>query len=269
MDAAARGIAAGPTAKPLPTVALRPAVCYARIVLMRATGDELRMRRARESSRGNENRPMTTELYLIRHGESVANVEPIIAGMRGDMGLTDRGREQGRLLEQRLRAEELRADQLYTSTLPRALQTAEYVARALQLPVQPDDDLHEVRPGEADGMTVDEWRTRYLSPGQSAVHDPFQAVSPGGESWAAFLARAGAALAALVATRTRRSSPCATAASSRRRFTSRSGSAAPATGSRSPRSTPASRGGGTGAGRMGAVSGRSSPSTTLATSPAP
>jgi len=140
---------------------------------------------------------MTTELYLIRHGESVANVEPIIAGMRGDMGLTDRGREQGRLLEQRLRAEELRADQLYTSTLPRAWQTAEYVARALQLPVQPDDDLHEVRPGEADGMTVDEWRTRYLSPGQSAVHDPFQAVSPGGESWAAFLARAGAALAAL------------------------------------------------------------------------
>ena len=141
---------------------------------------------------------MTTELYLIRHGESVANVEPIIAGMRGDMGLTDRGREQGRLLEQRLRAEELRADQLYTSTLPRAWQTAEYVARALQLRVQPDDDLHELRPGEADGMTVDEWRTRYLSPGQSAVHDPFQAVSPGGESWAAFLARAGAALAALV-----------------------------------------------------------------------
>ncbi|HYB37300.1 MAG TPA: histidine phosphatase family protein [Mycobacterium sp.] len=46
---------------------------------------------------------MTTELYLIRHGESVANVEPIIAGMRGDMGLTDRGREQGRLLDRSYR----------------------------------------------------------------------------------------------------------------------------------------------------------------------
>ena len=34
---------------------------------------------------------MATELYLIRHGESVANVEPIIGGMRGDAGLTDRG----------------------------------------------------------------------------------------------------------------------------------------------------------------------------------
>ena len=78
-------------------------LCYACVVLMRASGDELRTRRARESSRGNENRPMTTELYLIRHGESVANVEPIIAGMRGDMGLTDRGREQGRLLDRSYR----------------------------------------------------------------------------------------------------------------------------------------------------------------------
>jgi hypothetical protein len=60
---------------------------------------------------------VTTELYLIRHGEAVANIEPIIGGMRGDAGLTDRGREQARLLEQRLRAEQLRADQLYASTL--------------------------------------------------------------------------------------------------------------------------------------------------------
>jgi probable phosphoglycerate mutase len=142
---------------------------------------------------------MTTELYLIRHGESVANVEPIIGGMRGDTGLTDNGRHQARLLEQRLRAEELRADQLYTSTLPRAMQTAEYVARALRLPVQPTDELHELRPGEADGMTVDEWRERYGSPGPPpTVPDPFHAFSPGGESWIAFLARAGAALAALV-----------------------------------------------------------------------
>ena len=102
----------------------------------------------------------TTELYLIRHGESVANVTPIIGGMRGDTGLTDRGRDQARLLEKRLREEDLRADQLYSSTLPRAMETAEYVARALDLPVQPDDELHELRPGEADGLTVDEWRER-------------------------------------------------------------------------------------------------------------
>ena len=62
----------------------------------------------------------TTELYLIRHGESVPNVKPIIGGMRGDAGLTARGREQAQLLEKRLREEKLHADQLYASTLPSA-----------------------------------------------------------------------------------------------------------------------------------------------------
>lgn len=142
--------------------------------------------------------PLETELHLIRHGESVPNVEPIIGGMRGDAGLTDRGREQARLLEQRLRDEDLHADQLYASTLPRALETAEYVARALRLPIQPADDLHELRPGEADGMTVDEWRRRYLGHGSPEFRDPFLPFSPGGESWVSFLARAGAALVALV-----------------------------------------------------------------------
>lgn len=142
---------------------------------------------------------MPTELYLVRHGESVANVEPIIAGMRGDVGLTDRGREQARLLELRLHAEGLRADQLYASTLPRAWETAQYVARALRLPVQPDDELHELRPGDADGLTVDQWRERYGDPAAPpARRDPFRPFSPGGETWAAFLVRAGAALTALV-----------------------------------------------------------------------
>jgi broad specificity phosphatase PhoE len=143
--------------------------------------------------------PMPTDLYLIRHGESVANVEPIIGGMRGDGGLTDRGRKQAELLEQRLRDEGWRADQLYASTLPRALQTGEYVARALQLPIQRDDDLQELRPGEADGLSVDEWQARYAGPDMPAAAHAFHEFARGGESWAGFLVRAGGALARLVA----------------------------------------------------------------------
>ncbi|RBY74540.1 histidine phosphatase family protein [Geodermatophilus sp. TF02-6] len=136
------------------------------------------------------------DLHLIRHGESVPNVEPVIGGMRGDAGLTDRGREQARLLEQRLRAEGWQVDQLYSSTLPRARETAQYVSRALELPVQFEDDLQELRPGAADGLTVAEWRTRYGGfDGPMADDDPFRAFSPGGESWAGFLVRAGGALA--------------------------------------------------------------------------
>jgi broad specificity phosphatase PhoE len=143
---------------------------------------------------------MTTDLYLIRHGEAVVNVEPIIGGMRGDTGLTDRGRRQAQLLEERLRSEELRADHLYVSTLPRALETGEYVARALQLAMQRDDELQEIRPGEADGLSVEEWRTRFTDPDAPALTEPFRDFSPGGESWATFLVRAGRALANLVAT---------------------------------------------------------------------
>jgi broad specificity phosphatase PhoE len=139
---------------------------------------------------------VSTNLYLIRHGESVPNVEPIIGGMRGDTGLTARGRQQAELLEQRLRTERLQADQLYVSTFPRAVETGQYVARALQLPVQSDDDLQELRPGEADGMSVDEWRARF---GGVERTQPFREFSPGGESRAGFLVRAGAALDRLVA----------------------------------------------------------------------
>jgi broad specificity phosphatase PhoE len=142
---------------------------------------------------------VATELYLVRHGEAVANVQPVIGGMRGDAGLTARGRDQARLLEERLVDQRMRADRLVSSTLPRALQTAHYVARALGLPVLGDDGLQELRPGEADGLTVEQWRARYrLGEEPPGTRDPYQEFSPGGESWATFLARACGALARLV-----------------------------------------------------------------------
>jgi broad specificity phosphatase PhoE len=143
---------------------------------------------------------MATELYLVRHGEAVANVEPVIGGMRGDAGLTERGRDQARLLQERLLEQRMHVDRLVSSTLPRALQTAEYVARALGLSVLRDDGLHELRPGEADELTVEQWRARYRRGEEPAgPRDPYRVFSPGGESWATFLARAGGALSRLVA----------------------------------------------------------------------
>jgi broad specificity phosphatase PhoE len=143
---------------------------------------------------------VATDLYLVRHGEAVANVQPVIGGMRGDAGLTSRGRDQARLLQERLLGQRMHADRLVSSTLPRALQTAEYVARALGLPVLPDDGLHELRPGEADGLTVEQWRANYrVGEEPPGTRDPYREFSPGGESWATFLARAGSALSPLLA----------------------------------------------------------------------
>lgn len=151
---------------------------------------------------------MTVNLFVIRHAESVPNVTPIIGGMRGDTGLTERGRGQARLLAARLRAEGWRADALYASTLPRALETASYVSAALDLPVIPDADLQELRPGEADGLPTEEWRRRYPRPGEKVYRGDFfdpngpgypdHPFSPGGESWTTFLARASAGLTRIV-----------------------------------------------------------------------
>lgn len=142
---------------------------------------------------------MPTDLFLIRHGESFANVEPIVGGMNGDAGLTDRGRRQAALLEARLRDQRLRAGRLYASTLPRALETAEYVSRALELSVETDDELQELRPGEADGLSFEEWKARFPGLENGLSGSPFHPFAPGGESWAVFLVRAGAALARIVA----------------------------------------------------------------------
>lgn len=134
-----------------------------------------------------------THLYLIRHGESFANVEPIIGGMRGDKGLTPRGVAQAQRLRDRLATTgEIVADVLIASTLPRARQTAEIIAPALGLRVTLDDEVQELRPGEADGLTIEQLRERYGRADFESI--PYRPLAPGGESWASFLVRAATAL---------------------------------------------------------------------------
>lgn len=134
-----------------------------------------------------------THLYLIRHGEAVSNVEPIIGGMRGDTGLTPHGVAQAERLRDRLATtREIAADVLIASTLPRARQTAEIIAPALGLPIVWSDEVQELRPGDADGLSLDEFRERFGKPGFE--HDPFRPIAPGGESWAEFMLRVGTTL---------------------------------------------------------------------------
>lgn len=134
-----------------------------------------------------------TNLYLIRHGEAVSNVEPIVGGMRGDSGLTPLGMSQAERLRDRLAAtREIAADVLIASTLPRARQTAEIIAPALGLPIVWDNDVQEMRPGDADGMNVDEYRATFGEP--DFARDPFRPLAPGGEGWSQFMLRVGAAL---------------------------------------------------------------------------
>ncbi len=136
-----------------------------------------------------ENEPETTHLYLIRHGQAVSNVEPIIAGRKGDAGLTPLGVAQAERLRDRLAATgEITPDVFLSSSLPRARQTAEIIAPALGLLPTLDDELHEMRPGdEADGLPLDEYKRRF---GWVDLEtEPERPIDPGGESWVTFTAR--------------------------------------------------------------------------------
>ncbi|MGZ3716047.1 MAG: histidine phosphatase family protein [Ktedonobacterales bacterium] len=138
-----------------------------------------------------------THLYLIRHGEALTNVDGSVAGTQGDKGLTDHGREQARRLRDRLTATgEIQADVLIASTLERARQTAEIIAPALGLPIIADDDVQEMRVGEADGMSHDEFIATHGKP--DFRRSPFKPLSPGGENWPHFVVRVATALDRIV-----------------------------------------------------------------------
>ncbi|MBP1467662.1 histidine phosphatase family protein [Candidatus Chloroploca sp. M-50] len=133
-----------------------------------------------------------TNLYLIRHGEAWANVQPILAGMQGDKGLTPRGVKQAERLRDRLAHGELQADVLIASTLPRARQTAEIIQPALGVPIILDDEVQELRLGEVDGMTNQEAWAIFGPPDFEQY--PLRPIAPGGESWGGFMLRVAEAL---------------------------------------------------------------------------
>jgi probable phosphoglycerate mutase len=145
-------------------------------------------------------------VVLVRHGEAACNLNGVVGGMLGCTGLTTRGVAQAEALRDRLaRTGELFPTvALYSSTLPRAIETAEIVAPALTtddgrrpLAVVRDPDLCELRPGEADGLTWEQFTERFTQPDWD--RDPSDPIAPGGESWTGFVARAATALRTIAA----------------------------------------------------------------------
>lgn len=75
---------------------------------------------------------MKTIIFLVRHGETVDNARQIMQGQTQGC-LNDKGRQQARLVAERLASESL--DAVVASDLRRAIQTAELLAEPHHLPV--------------------------------------------------------------------------------------------------------------------------------------
>lgn len=88
-------------------------------------------------------------VYFARHGESVANTGHVISNRDLDHPLTPTGRQQAVLLAEKLNAAGLTI--IYSSPIPRALETATIVSRELNLPLETADGLREFDCGVLEG----------------------------------------------------------------------------------------------------------------------
>jgi broad specificity phosphatase PhoE len=126
---------------------------------------------------------MTLELYLIRHAESFANLNPSVIGGRSSASpLTPRGEQQACALGKRLRSEGFTPRAFYHSTAERARHTAHILMNELDYhgPFGFSVDLEEISQGEWEGKRRDEVFTPELRTHARRTQPDFAA--PRGES---------------------------------------------------------------------------------------
>jgi probable phosphoglycerate mutase len=156
-----------------------------------------------ESTHDTVAAPVHTRLVLVRHGESEVTLRRVVGGPRSCTGLSPLGRRQAEALRDRLaRTGEVRADVLYASAYPRAIETAEIIAPALgrdsaaiDVKVEPGFGEHDPGP-DCDGLTFDEFVRRHGRPDWES--DPHAVTFPGGETVAEFQHRVHSTVRAAV-----------------------------------------------------------------------
>ena len=103
-------------------------------------------------------------LYLVRHGQTDANVTARFAGWSDDH-LNELGSQQCAELAERIVGDEVEV--IYTSPVRRAVETAEILAAGLGARTRTVHDLHEIDVGPWKGLTekevADAWPSEYAA----------------------------------------------------------------------------------------------------------
>jgi broad specificity phosphatase PhoE len=95
-----------------------------------------------------------TKLYLVRHGENLANITKEFSYRAVDYPLTSKGVLQAEQTAEYFRDKGI--DAIYTSPLLRARQTAEIIARRIAVPVHLREALREINVGSLEGASTPE-----------------------------------------------------------------------------------------------------------------
>jgi len=129
---------------------------------------------------------MTTRVYFVRHGATQLTAENRFSGAVG-VDLSDEGRAQVARLASRIAGDEIAA--LYCSSMSRAVETAEILARPRGLTPIQDDGLKEISHGRWEGLTRQEVEEQFSEEYTAWESDPFTFAPVGGESGISVLAR--------------------------------------------------------------------------------
>lgn len=121
-----------------------------------------------------------TRLYLARHGETEWNKNGRVQG-RTDTELSAAGIRQAKLLARRLIKEDIKV--IYSSTLRRALKTAEIIAEYKQCEIIGSDKCQEMCFGPWEGMTISEIKDKYSEHYRAYREDPANFKLPGAETF--------------------------------------------------------------------------------------
>jgi 2,3-bisphosphoglycerate-dependent phosphoglycerate mutase len=130
---------------------------------------------------------MTTRVLLIRHGQSLGNAEGRFGG-HTSTPLSARGRRQAEATARALASEQFSA--IYSSDLPRAIETAMPLARLTGLEVHLTGAFRERSVGVMEGLTFEEAAEQHPEQYAALIRRDFEHVLLGGESYRQLLDRA-------------------------------------------------------------------------------
>ena len=122
---------------------------------------------------------LNNNYFILRHGKALSNHNRTVSSWpeKFDNPLTEKGQEQIRALISQLEKEKI--DLIFSSDLLRTKQTAEIIAKALEIEVKFDQRLREISFGIFNGEQENDWNNFYKCGEERFVKRP----ENGGENY--------------------------------------------------------------------------------------
>ena len=121
-----------------------------------------------------------TVVLLVRHGHNEWVGKNKLPGWTPGIHLNDHGRKQAEAVGKRLADKQVKIDALYSSPLERTMETAELIAKHINLPIQACKGIGEVEYGDWTGKEIKELAKK--PEWQVVQFYPSNTVFPKGES---------------------------------------------------------------------------------------